>query len=108
MVDTSSLTYAVGDTSPSIVGTLTTPSGAAFDLTNATEVRFQMWAANDRRLVVDAAAVITSSAGGLVRYDPVAGDFDVAGEYESRWRIAWGNGSVQHTDPPDTITVAAP
>lgn len=103
----SDLTFVVGDDGPSVVGTLTNAASVAIDLTNCT-VRFQMRLLTDNRLTVDATATITSTTGGLVRYDWATHDLDVAGEYESRWRIYnTTGGRVEHTDPANTITVAA-
>ncbi len=103
----SDLTFVCGDTSPSVVGTLTSPAGAPIDLTNCT-VRFQMHAVGEFRLSLDAVAVITSIAGGLVRYDWAAHDLDIAGDYQTRWRILNSVGAtVEHSDPVNAITVSA-
>ena len=103
----SDLTFVQSDDAPSISGALTDAAGAAINLTTAASVRFQMRLLTDLRFTVDAAAVIVSAAAGTVRYDWAAGDLATAGEYEARWRIIWGDGSVQHSDPANTITVAA-
>ena len=104
----SDLVFVVGDTAPSVVGTLTDAAGAPIDLTNTT-VRFQMRLSSEARLAVDASAVITSTTGGLVRYDWATHDLDVAGDYVARWRIlSTTGGTVEHTDPANTITVAVP
>jgi hypothetical protein len=101
-----SLSFAVDDTGPSVTGTITNLDGTAFNLTNCT-VRFGLRGAQDGRLKVDAPAVVTNAAGGLVRYDWAAGDLDTPGSYESRWRIYnTTGGSVERSDPANTITVA--
>ena len=102
----SDLSFTAGDTAPSVVGTLTNPDGTAFDLTDCS-VRFQMRLLTDRRFTVDAAATITNETGGLVRYDWAAGDLATPGDYESRWRIAFLGGEIEHTLPANTITVEA-
>lgn len=101
------LTFTCGDTAPSVVGTLTTPAGTAVNLTDCT-VRFQMSRVGEMRLCLDAAAVVTSTTGGLVRYDWGAHDLDDPGSYQSRWRIYDSSGgTVEHSDPVNTISVAA-
>lgn len=101
------LTFICGDTAPSVVGTLTSPAGLPIDLTNCS-VRFQMHRVGELRLSLDAVAVVTSTTGGLVRYDWGAHDLDDPGDYQSRWRILNSVGAtVEHTDPVNTITVAA-
>lgn len=102
-----SLSLVSSDDAPSIVDALTTPDGEVFDLTQADLVFFEMRLAVDRRLKVNAAAVITGAAAGTVRYDWAAGDLDTPGEYEARWRIEWSDGTTQHTDPANSIIVAA-
>ena len=103
----SDLSFTCGDTAPSVVGTLTNASGAAIDLTNCT-VRFQMSRVGEARLCLDAVAVITSTTGGLVRYDWAVHDLDDPGSYTSRWRIyTTARAKVEHSDPVNTISVAA-
>jgi hypothetical protein len=100
------LNFAVDDTAPSVVGTLTNKDGTAFDLTGCT-VRFQMRGAQDGRLKVDASAVVTGVTTGLVRYDWAVGDLDTPGSYETRWSIYNTAGAtVEHSDPVNTISVA--
>lgn len=103
----SDLTIVSSSDAPSLVGALTQPNGDPFDLTQADEVWFEMRLVIDRRLKVDAQAVITGAAAGAVRYDWAAADLDTPGEYQSRWRIEWSDGTTQFTTPADTITVAA-
>lgn len=103
----SDLTFVAGDGEPSVYGTLTDPvTGLPFDLSGAT-VRFQMRLATDRRFTVDAIASVTGlSTAGTVRYDWNEGDLDTAGDYVARWQVTFADGSIQHTDPSNTITVA--
>lgn len=102
----SDLTFVVSDSAPSVVGTLTSAAGTAIDLTNCT-VRFQMRLVTDNRFTVDSPAVVTSTTGGLVRYDWGASDLAVAGDYVARWRIYnTSGGSIEHSDPANTITVS--
>jgi hypothetical protein len=103
----STLTFTCGDTAPSVTGALTTPAGAPVNLAGCT-VRFQMSRVGEFRHAVDATAVVTDEAGGLVRYDWAQHDLDDPGSYQSRWRIyATSGGTVEHSDPVNTITVAA-
>lgn len=101
----SDFTIVAGDTAPSLNGTLTDTLNAPLNLTGAT-VRFQMRLTGDGRYIVDADAVIVGSAAdGLVRYDWEEGDTTLAGNYFSRWQITYTDGTVQHTEPENTITV---
>lgn len=103
MVD---LIVVSSDTAPSVFGTLTDTSGDPIDLTGAT-VRFQMRSTIDRRFAVNAIATIVTAAAGEVRYDWVAGDLGTPGSYVCRWRITFGDATIEHTDPENTLTVAA-
>lgn len=102
----SELTFIATDTAPSLAGALANADGTPFNLTGCT-VRFQMRLLTDRRWLVDAAAVVVSPTAGTVRYDWADGDLSTPGEMESRWRIVFGDGSIEHTEPANTITVAA-
>lgn len=101
-----SLTFVQGDLAPSITGNLTHSDGTVYDLTDTT-VRFQMRLSIDRRWAVNAPAVIVDAATGRVRYDWQAGDLDEAGDYSGRWLITFLDGSGEHTNPINGITVAA-
>lgn len=96
-----------GDTRPSVNGTLKiTRTQAPLDLTNATEIRFQMRQDNDRHYTVDeVATTVGDPEDGLVRYDWEDGDLNVAGDYICQWQIEWNDGNFQTTEPANTITV---
>lgn len=99
------LTFYLGDTAPSIFGTLTDPTtGQPFDLTDST-VRFQMRLATDGRYSVDAVAVVVDEDTGDVRYDWAAGDLSTPGDFVSHWQITYLDNTVQHTVPGNSITV---
>lgn len=100
----SDLTFVQGDTQPSVHGTLTT-SGVAIDLTTALSVRFQMRLSSEFRYLVDAAATVVTPASGIVRYDWAVGDLATPGDYVARWLITYSDGTTQHTEPENTITV---
>lgn len=97
------LTLVQGDTQPSVSGTLTV-GGAVLVLTGAT-VKFQMRLSSGYRYLVDAAATVVSPTAGTVRYDWIAGDTDVPGDYIARWEITYSDNSVQHSEPENTITI---
>lgn len=101
----SDITFVQGDEAPSLTGNLTHADGTVYVLTDIT-VRFQMRLLIDRRWAVDAPAVIVDAATGRVRYDWAAGDLGVAGEYTGRWQLTFLDGSIEHTNPINTITVA--
>lgn len=100
------LTFVVGDDAPSIFGTITNTDGTPFSLSGCS-VRFLMRSLVDGRATVDASAVIVDATAGSVRYDWAAGDLAEPGNYEMRWRITFGDGSVTHTEPENTISVEA-
>jgi len=98
------LSFVSSDDQPSIFGTLAV-NGEVLDLTDADSVRFQMRPALDRRLSLDAEAVFVTRALGAVRYDWTPGDLAIPGDYVMRWEIRWNDGSTQHSDPENTISV---
>lgn len=102
----SDLGLVQGDTAPSVFGHLTNTDGTDKNLTGST-VRFQMRSAIDRRFVVNAIAVIVDATTGSVRYDWQAGDLAEVGEFVTRWQITYSDNTVEHTDPENTLTVAA-
>lgn len=99
-------TFIVNDTQPSISATLTS-NGSAVDLTGAT-VTFEMVGLPSGRPIVTGAAVIVDDAGGQVRYDWGSTDLAVAGSYSARWKIEFSDGTIEHSDPANTITVTYP
>ena len=98
------LTVFQGNTSPSIVDTITA-AGEPQPLTGAS-VRLRMRAEHSATLKVDAAAVVTDAAAGAVRYDWAAGDLDTAGRYRAWWQVTFGNGKIQDT-PEFAVDVEA-
>lgn len=100
------LKLVVDDTAPSVFGALAV-DGVAVNLASASEVRFQMRSKFDRRLSLDRTAVVVSESLGEVRYDWQEGDLGTPGEYASRWEIVWGDGTRQHTEPENTITIGS-
>lgn len=98
------LSFVNSDDAPSVFGTLAV-AGVVLDLTSAASVNFQMRPALDRRLCLDAAANFVTRAQGAVRYDWSPGDLAIPGDYLMRWEIVWGDGSRQHSDPENSITV---
>jgi hypothetical protein len=99
--------FTCGDTAPSLAGTITSLAGAPLDLTGCI-VRLNMHRVGEARLCLDAVAVVTSTTGGLVRYDWAAHDLDDPGDYQTRWRIFTTSGAtVEHSNPVNTITVSA-
>lgn len=101
----SDLTFVQADTAPSVYGTVTTV--APGDLSTVASARFQMRLTGEFAYRVDAAAVITASStlSLSLRYDWAAGDLDTPGDYIMRWELVYSDGSVQHTEPENTITV---
>jgi hypothetical protein len=99
------LTLVQGDTRPDIQSTLKTAAGTPIDLTEATEVRFQMRLIDGERYVVNAAAEILVEDAGSVRYVWDENDLAMVGDYYGQWQISWSDGSIQTTNPPNTIEV---
>jgi hypothetical protein len=78
----------VGDTSPPLTATCTLPSG--FDLTDATEVRFQMKKAGGAQV----GGVCTVLSATRVQYEWAVGDTSSAGAYKGKFEAEWADGSV--------------
>lgn len=82
------------DTSPNLDATLKDAAGSAIDLAGAT-VRFHMRAIGASAAKVDAAATITDSDAGQVRYVWSAGDTDTLGSFEAEFEVTYGDLSVE-------------
>lgn len=96
-----------GDTRPAIEGLLTkTRTGDPLDLTNASEVRFQMRKDDDERYTVDGvASIIGEPEEGAVRYEWQENDLRNPGDYIAQWQITWSDDTVQTTTPANTIEI---
>ena len=101
----SDLVFVASDDAPSVFGTLARTAGPV-NLSGAT-VKFQMRQADNRRFTVNAVAVVVSPTTGAVRYDWAPGDLATPGSYISRWRVTFGDGTIQHSEPENTIMVEA-
>jgi hypothetical protein len=86
------------DRLPSIQASLTYPGATAVDLTGAT-VKFIMKLPAGA-VKVNAVAVVVTPASGIVRYDWLAIDTDVAGTYDAEWEVTFTGGKKQ-TFPTD-------
>jgi len=88
------LVWFVDDRNPSITENITI-DGVAYDLSGST-VKFKMRAVGSSTLKVDAAAVVVSAAGGLVRYDWAAVDVNTASVFVAWWEVTTtATGKVQ-------------
>jgi len=100
-------TFVQGNTAPDIVAQLhdvLTPT-IPLNLTTATSVKFQMRKPDDQWFQVDATAVITNAAQGLVSYSWGPNDLGVDGEYDTQWEVHWNDGKVQTVAEPNRILV---
>jgi len=70
------------------------------DLTDATEVRFQLSESAGGDAVIDSVAVIQNASEGIVRYDWSNGETDKTGLYYLEWRVEWSDGNIE-TYPKD-------
>jgi hypothetical protein len=81
------------DRLPSIQATLTYPGSTPVDLTSST-VKFIMKLPSGA-VKVNAAAVLVTPTSGVVRYDWLAIDTDVAGTYDGEWEVTFSSGKKQ-------------
>jgi len=107
----SEVTFVQGDTAPPVKATLKQKNDAgslvALNLTaiGIASIKFQMRRPDDKRYTVNATADIVDATNGKVSYDWAANDLDVPGEYVGQWELTFLDGSIQTTDPLNTITV---
>lgn len=93
------------DTAPSIYGTLTNILQA--DLEAATSIKFQMRRVNSEAWKVNGDAVIDDAPTLVVRYDWAENDLSMPGDYQVRWSVTRADGTIQHTEPENTVTINA-
>lgn len=98
-------TLKVGDTKPSITGNLTDGDGEAVDL-NGASVVFVMRLIDATDPTVEYPADIIDADNGIVRYDWVEGDTDVAGGYYAEWDVTFADTS-RGTFPNDGMVRVA-
>jgi len=102
-----SLTFVQGDTAPDITAIIHEEDDptAITDLSDASEVRFQMRKVEDRRYTVNAAATVLDGPAGKVSYSWGSNDLSVPGDYNVQWEITYLGGRIQTTAPEVTITI---
>lgn len=100
----SDMTFVQYDTAPSVYGTLSNITQG--DLEAATSIKFQMRRINSESFHVNAAALIDDAPSLVVRYDWADNDLSMPGEYTARWEIVRLDGTIQHSEPENTITVS--
>jgi len=108
--------FVQGDTAPAVTGQILKSDGTARSLTDVLELRFQMRRSAGAKYTVDAVAVITNAATGLVKYEWADNDLSIAGgDYISQWQITYEgdvftNGSTNWTVAVTTnvVTIVTP
>ena len=95
-----------GDTGPDIEATLRLHDGdTPLDLTDATEVRFQMRRVHSDQYAIDRPAEIMDATQGRVMFVIIDGDLAQWGDYIAQWEIHWSDGTVTTTNPANTVEV---
>jgi hypothetical protein len=99
--------FVQGDTAPPVVAQILKSDGTARDLSDVSEVRFQMRRSAGSRYTVDAVASITDATNGWVEYEWADDDLSVAaGDYIAQWQLTYTTtGKVQTTTPVNTIEI---
>lgn len=105
-----SFTIKQGDTGPALQVTLRDSTGTAVDITGNLGVQFEMKErqyAGDGAVAktVDAAATVVSEAGGIVKYQWVAGDTADVGEYVGEFAVTASDGTLRTFPSPGFITI---
>ena len=101
----STFTIKKGDTSPSIVATLTDVDGTAINITDAT-VQFHMRNMSNNELIVDAAATITNATSGIVTYDWLTADTASAGVFSGEFEVTYSDASIETFPNDEDIIVS--
>lgn len=101
----STFTIKKGDTSPSIVATLTDVDGTAINLTDST-VQFHMRNMSNNELIVDAAATITDDTGGIVTYDWLTADTSSAGVFSCEFEVTYSDAAIETFPNDEDIIVS--
>lgn len=100
--------FVQGDTAPPVVGQILKSDGTARDLSDVTEVRFQMRRTGGTRYMVNAVAEITDATNGWVRYQWAPNDLSVAnGDYISQWQLTYAGTTRTNSGGTWTVAVAS-
>ena len=100
--------YQEGDTAPNLRRQLLDGSGTPIDLTGATVTidiahsSYDYYYSPMRRIVEDASCIVETQTGatiGYVQYQPSPGDLSPPGNYGFRFKVTYGDGSIQHIPP---------
>ncbi len=94
----------VNDTAPVFQYTCLDENKVAIVLTGAT-VTFYMQDQNGITIIDNAAVTITDAANGVVEYQFVAADSDVAGIFFAEFVITFSGGTIRTSPDPGSIQV---
>lgn len=82
-----------GDTLPRIESTLKYSTGAAVNLTGASQVQF-IYKHKQQSQVTIKTGTIVDAAQGKVAYSWIAGDTATTGDYQAEWQITFSGGGI--------------
>ncbi|NWJ46470.1 MAG: hypothetical protein HXX08_11375 [Chloroflexi bacterium] len=91
----SDFTIRKGDTLPILQATLTTASGTAVDLTNATSVSLNMRLAGTTTWLTNAATIVAPATNGVVQAQLTSANTATAGLYLAKWVVTFAGGNTE-------------
>lgn len=92
------------DTSPAIQAILKNPDGSVINLDGA-DVCFNMRSSRGEQIINRALVTVLDATNGLVRYEWIAADTAVSGNYQAEFEITFSNGQVESVPNSESLSI---